>query len=138
MTMKAPAGPPICTREPDWFNAPVHSFGPFDARLLIVDRLPAGLEIGQRYRVKSLLGMGGMGAVYLGFQTGAAGFRRPVAIKRAHAHLAEDPEFRRMIINEAWLASLVRHPNVVSVCDVDDVDGAIAELDRLQGQADAI
>lgn len=66
-----------------------------------------------------------MGAVYLGFQSGAAGFRRPVAIKRAHAHLLENPEFRRMLIAESRLASLVRHPNVVSVCDVDDVDGEL-------------
>jgi len=27
-------------REPDWFNAPVHSFGPIDARLLIVGLAP--------------------------------------------------------------------------------------------------
>jgi uracil-DNA glycosylase family 4 len=27
-------------REPDWFNAPVHSFGPTDARLLIVGLAP--------------------------------------------------------------------------------------------------
>src|SRR2546423_12998024 len=27
-------------REPDWFNAPVHSFGPLDARLLIVGLAP--------------------------------------------------------------------------------------------------
>lgn len=79
----------------------------------------------RRYSLVLKIASGGMGAVYLGFQTGAAGFRRPVAIKRAHAHLAEDPDFRRMIINEARLASLVRHPNVVSVCDVDDVDGEL-------------
>ena len=28
------------TREPDWFNAPVHSFGPLDARLLVVGLAP--------------------------------------------------------------------------------------------------
>lgn len=28
------------TREPDWHNAPVHSFGPLDARLLIVGLAP--------------------------------------------------------------------------------------------------
>ena len=27
-------------KEPDWFNAPVHSFGPLDARLLIVGLAP--------------------------------------------------------------------------------------------------
>ena len=27
-------------REPEWFNAPVHSFGPLDARLLIVGLAP--------------------------------------------------------------------------------------------------
>src|SRR5690242_7069120 len=27
-------------REPDWFNAPVHTFGPLDARLLIVGLAP--------------------------------------------------------------------------------------------------
>jgi uracil-DNA glycosylase family 4 len=27
-------------REPDWFNAPVHSFGPIDARLMIVGLAP--------------------------------------------------------------------------------------------------
>jgi uracil-DNA glycosylase len=28
------------TREPDWFNAPVHSFGPIDARVLVVGLAP--------------------------------------------------------------------------------------------------
>src|SRR6185369_7334721 len=27
-------------KEPDWFNAPVHSFGPLDARLLVVGLAP--------------------------------------------------------------------------------------------------
>jgi uracil-DNA glycosylase len=54
-TVATPAEPPrdcpLCPRlvafrhqwrakEPDWFNAPVHSFGPLDARLLIVGLAP--------------------------------------------------------------------------------------------------
>ena len=46
---------------------------------------------------------------------GPVGFTRAVAIKRLHPLLARDPEFVAMFLDEARLASRVRHPNCVPV-----------------------
>lgn len=78
-----------------------------------------------RYQLLHCIASGGMGAVYIGVQRGAAGFERPVAIKRTHAHLLAEPEIRDAILREARNASAVRHPNVVSIDDVDEVDGEL-------------
>jgi serine/threonine-protein kinase len=59
-----------------------------------------------------------MGTVYLGRLDGAAGFARCIAAKALHPHLAKDPEFVAMFLDEARLAARVRHPNVVSTIDV--------------------
>jgi serine/threonine-protein kinase len=48
---------------------------------------------------------------------GAAGFQRPVAIKRVHEHLAGSTEFVRMFIEEARVCSELDHPNIVQVHD---------------------
>lgn len=66
-----------------------------------------------------------MGTVYLGQQRGAAGFQRLVAVKRAHPHLLEDESAVKMLVTEARLASLVRHPNVVGVTDVEEEAGEL-------------
>ena len=68
-----------------------------------------------RYRLLARLAGGGMGTVYVGQQLGVEGFQRLVAVKRAHPHLLQDAEFRRMLVTEGKLASLVHHPNVVDV-----------------------
>lgn len=86
---------------------------------------PRALPESSRYRVTKLIASGGMGAIYVGVQRGAAGFERQVAIKRAHAHLLNDPEIRQTILAEAHHGSLVRHPNVVSIDDVEEVDGEL-------------
>jgi serine/threonine-protein kinase len=70
-----------------------------------------------RYRIGAELGVGGMASVHLGLLLGAGGFARVVAIKRLHAHLRQEPEVREMLLDEALLASKVRHPNVVAVID---------------------
>jgi tRNA A-37 threonylcarbamoyl transferase component Bud32 len=64
-----------------------------------------------------------MGSVYLGRQRGAAGFERLVAIKRMHRHLVQDPELTAAFHEEARIASLIRHPNVVTVVDVYEQSG---------------
>ena len=71
-----------------------------------------------RYALHAEIAAGGMATVYLGRLHGAVGFGRTVAIKRLHPHLAKDPEFVAMFLDEAHLAARVQHPNVVPTLDV--------------------
>ncbi len=82
--------------------------------------LPAGLEIGARYRVKSLLGMGGMGAVYLVHDQG---LDRDVALKLIRTDIAEDADILARFKREIQLSSRVTHPNVLRVFDLGEADG---------------
>jgi serine/threonine-protein kinase len=75
-----------------------------------------------RYSLHAELAAGGMAAVYLARQTGAVGFGKTVAIKRLHPHLAKDPYFAKMFLDEARLVSRVQHPNVVPILDVVSTD----------------
>lgn len=78
-----------------------------------------------RYRLSRCIATGGMGAIFAGVHRGAEGFERTVAIKRAHPHLVRDAAFRETILREARHGSAVRHPNVVSIDDVEEVGGEI-------------
>src|SRR6185369_5865550 len=61
---------------------------------------------------------------------------RTVAIKRAHAHLIENPSFKQMLIDEARLASRLHHPNVVAVLDVEELAGELRlVMDYVEGAA---
>ena len=66
-----------------------------------------------------------MATVHVGRLLGAAGFSRTVAIKRLHDGYARDPEFVSMLLDEARIAAVLRHPNVVPTLDV------VAEDDEL-------
>jgi serine/threonine-protein kinase len=78
-----------------------------------------------RYALHAELAAGGMAVVYLARQTGAVGFGRTVAIKRLHPHLARDPYFVTMFLDEARLAARVVHPNVVPILDVVSTDNEL-------------
>ena len=71
-----------------------------------------------RYEVFYRLGTGGMASVYLGRLRGQGGFERFVAIKRIHEHLAFDPSFLSMFLDEARLVARLSHPNIVQVTDM--------------------
>ena len=66
-----------------------------------------------------------MAAVHIGRLLGPVGFAKTVAIKRLHAHLARNPEFVAMFLDEARLAARIRHPNVVSTLDVVAIEGEL-------------
>jgi eukaryotic-like serine/threonine-protein kinase len=51
------------------------------------------------------------------------GFDRTVVIKRILKHLASDPGFVELFLNEARLAALLSHPNLVQIFDVDSIEG---------------
>ena len=74
-----------------------------------------------RYETLRAIASGGMATVYLGRALGAGGFERLVAIKVMHPHIADDPEFVAMFLDEARLAARVRHPNVVATIDVQQL-----------------
>jgi serine/threonine protein kinase len=86
---------------------------------------PPSPEIVGRYAIYGKIAAGGMASVHFGRLLGGAGFSRTVAIKRLHPHLAEDPEFRSTMIDEARLAARIHHPNVVPTLDVVASDGAL-------------
>ena len=67
-----------------------------------------------RYRIDSLLGEGGMGAVYKGHDPNLL---RDVAIKVMHAHFAQRPDFQERFLQEARTAARLDHPSVVQVHD---------------------
>jgi eukaryotic-like serine/threonine-protein kinase len=71
-----------------------------------------------RFALYDAIASGGMATVHFGRMIGAVGFNKTVAIKRLHPHLAANPEFVRMLADEARLAARVQHPNVVATLDV--------------------
>jgi serine/threonine-protein kinase len=68
-----------------------------------------------RYEVVGRLATGGMAEILLGRLLGPSGFERPVVIKRILPHLAEQPAFVDMFLDEARLAARIQHKNVVQV-----------------------
>jgi serine/threonine-protein kinase len=82
------------------------------------------LRVG-RYEALRPIASGGMATVYLGRAEGARGFERQVAIKAMHPHLAEDPDFVTMFLDEARMAANIRHPNVVPTLDVAEENGQL-------------
>lgn len=100
------------------------------------DKREGSLPTSSRYELLAKIASGGMATVYVGRLRGAVGFWRLCAIKRAHMHLVEDDQFRRMLIAEARLASRIHHPNVVAVLDVEELAGELRlVMDYVEGAA---
>lgn len=91
----------------------------------------AGMTIDRagRYRLVDLLGEGGMARVYRGAIVSGEGFQREVAIKVVLPAFSADAFFFEMFKNEAWLASLLHHDNIVAVFDFDrGLDGNVFQV----------
>ena len=76
-----------------------------------------------RYEIVQRLGHGGMATVYLGRATGNAGFEKLVAIKVIHSHLAAEPEFVEMFLEEARIAAKIQSPHIAGILDLGHEDG---------------
>ena len=77
------------------------------------------------YELLVEIGSGGTATVGIAVYRGAAGFERLVVVKRVHRKLTKDREFAAMLLDEARLASSIRHPNVVPVIDVVRTDDEV-------------
>src|SRR5438132_7784188 len=77
-----------------------------------------GPMVAGRYALYDQIAAGGMATVHLGRLLGPIGFARTVAIKRMLPQYVSDLGFVSMFVDEARLASRIRHPNVVPTLDV--------------------
>jgi serine/threonine-protein kinase len=73
-----------------------------------------------RYELLSPIGEGGMASVWAARQRGKHGFERVVALKSILPRYASDAGFRRMLLDEARIASRIDHPNVSHIYDVGE------------------
>jgi serine/threonine protein kinase/Tfp pilus assembly protein PilF len=77
-----------------------------------------GQQVGP-YKIHSLLGVGGMGEVYLAQDPR---LDRTIALKILPTELASDPDRIRRFIREARAASGLKHPNVATIYEIGKSD----------------
>src|SRR5262245_41058363 len=77
----------------------------------------AGTVIDGKYELVERCGEGGMATVWRGVLRGAAGFTRPIALKRIKSEYRAIKKYQDMFIEEARVGSELQHPNIVQVFD---------------------
>jgi serine/threonine protein kinase len=108
----------------DWSPVAGGISGPVDRITGAADRIVA-----DRYRLSTLLGTGGMGAVWLAEDVV---LRRAVALKECDVRRRE---FRPSVLREARAAARITHPGVVRVYDLVTDDGDWIVMEALPGEA---
>src|SRR5216683_461842 len=81
--------------------------------------LPPGTRLG-RYEIRSSLGAGGMGEVYLAEDTR---LHRKVALKILPAELAANRDRMERFVREAKSAAALNHPNIATIHEIGESDG---------------
>jgi phosphate transport system substrate-binding protein len=85
-----------------------------------------------KYELIARLGKGGMAHVHLAVVRGLGGFNKLVVLKRLESN---DDAFRTMFLDEAKLAALLHHSNVIDTYEVSETDGAyFIAMEYLDGQ----
>ncbi len=109
--------------------------GDLEELLELVGREPQGVEVGRQlgpYKVRSRLGAGGMGEVYMATDTRLG---REVAIKVLPSRIRSSAELRARFEREARLISRLTHPNICTLHDIGEEDGvAFLVMERLVGE----
>jgi serine/threonine-protein kinase len=75
----------------------------------------------KRYQILGLLGKGGMGEVYLAEDTE---LHRRIALKILPSDFTRDPDRVRRFVQEAHAASALNHPNILTIHEIGQLDGA--------------
>jgi eukaryotic-like serine/threonine-protein kinase len=93
--------------------------------------IPPGKKLG-RYEIRSKLGAGGMGEVYLAQDTSELG--RAVALKIVPAEVAKDKDRLQRFTQEARTVSNLNHPNILTVYEFGQTDsGSFIATEYIDG-----
>ena len=77
----------------------------------------------RRFEVRDELGKGAFGSVYLAEMTSTSGFAKTVALKVLHAEWTQRADMTQRLRDEARLLGRLRHPHIVAVDDLVQVEG---------------
>jgi len=77
-----------------------------------------------KYLLVEKLATGGMAQLYRGKIVGVQGFEKFIAIKMILPHLAEEKELVNSFIDEAKLAALLNHQNIVQIYDFGSIESS--------------
>lgn len=78
-----------------------------------------------KYELLDVVGKGGMAVVWRAVQRGAAGFTRPVAVKRMLLDIARDADTVSLFVEEARVGSQLAHPHILQVVDFGVDEGGV-------------
>src|SRR5213595_394168 len=90
-----------------------------------------GTKLG-RYEIRSKIGSGGMGEVYLAQDTKLG---RKVALKILAADAAANHDRMRRFVQEAKAAAALNHPNIAHIYEIGESDGVnFIAMEFIDGQ----
>ena len=78
-----------------------------------------------RYELVCPIAQGGMAVVWAARLIGKHGFEKVVAIKMIRPEYASDLAFQRMFLDEARIAAVIEHPNIVHISELGEANGAL-------------
>ncbi|HEV8133498.1 MAG TPA: protein kinase [Pyrinomonadaceae bacterium] len=94
--------------------------------------LAAGSKLG-RYEIRSKIGEGGMGEVYLARDTQ---LDRQIAVKLLPAEIARDQQRLHRFLQEARAAAALSHPNIAHIYEIGEADdGYFIAMEFVEGLA---
>jgi serine/threonine protein kinase/Flp pilus assembly protein TadD len=76
-----------------------------------------------KYQLLQKIAVGGMAELYRAKVTRDHGFEKRVAIKKILPHLTDEGNLVKAFIDEAKLAALLQHENIVQIYDFGSIDG---------------
>jgi serine/threonine protein kinase/Flp pilus assembly protein TadD len=76
-----------------------------------------------KYKLLDKIAVGGMAELYRAKVTGDYGFEKQVAIKKILPHLSDEGNLVKAFIDEAKLAALLQHGNIVQIYDFGNMNG---------------
>ena len=76
------------------------------------------------YILQEKIADGGMGEVFRAVKKGILGFEKPVVLKKILPFYCDNPDFIRMLTQEALISSYLSHPNIVHTIDFIDIEGS--------------
>ena len=75
-----------------------------------------------KYQILERIATGGMAEILKARTESIGGFQKTFAIKRVLAHLSANKEYVAMLVDEAKIAGLLSHANIVQILDLGQID----------------